>query len=901
MKEYNIGQRWFSEAEPELGLGMISKIESKLIQVTFRASNELRTYGINSAPLKRVIFKSGEEITTEDGQKYCVDEVKIENNILFYLSGTNVIPEMNLKSAQSFSSPSDKIFGGTADQNKYFEMRYESYLKTREYQLLKEKALLGSKINLLPHQCYVVQDVALRLTPRVMLSDEVGLGKTIEAGLILKSLILQNRASSALIIAPESLVFQWWIEMLKKFNLKFKIISNDKENDVEAVNIHDGELFVMSSKRLSLDLKLRKEVLETSWDILIVDEAHQLSNRNERSKEYFLYMKELASKATNLLLLSATPEILGGKDHFDRLALLDPGKFSDYEKYEEDKKQFYKLIPLVEKLQKGEKNEKELSSYLSPQEISNFTQDDIIHTLIDRYGTGRVYFRNRRENMEKNFDFFPKRKLFTYPLNLEGEISEKLLLNKKINALAKVLNETKEKILVVCHSKNAAISIHKGLENYTTAKLALFHSEMSLMERDRQAAYFADDEGAQVLISTEVGSEGRNFEFASHLFLFDLPKIPDQLEQRIGRLDRIGQRGDVNIHVPYVKKTYEEILFRTYDEVFESFSKSPKEATLFFETIKQDLGDLIDSPFNERSFDLFLDSSKQKYKDHLSHLEEGQDILVDYNSYREAQAKQSIENLNNYTIKNNIKIYLEKAFDLIGVHSEELNDKMYRLTPNDNMKIPSYPGLPQDGLTISYERDFSLKRDDIDFMSFEHPLALGTLELFLNGGIGNATVVSSQGKIKSPLFEFIFRLEVKSFKGSNFSEFLPLTPLRVLLDSSQADQTKAIPKGKLDTIIKDASPQEKEALMSLPKDLFHNIKTKAQIIANQRAKEYQEQAATAFKTHITKEIERLKNLKKYNEFITEDDIENLNSYLQFGLERLQTTDLSFDAIRVILP
>ena len=96
-------------------------------------------------------------------------------------------------------------------------------------------------------------------------------------------------------------------------------------------------------------------------------------------------------------------------------------------------------------------------------------------------------------------------------------------------------------------SLEAVLRLHAGI------KTAIFTEQMSLLERDQASAYFSDVEGAQILLASEIGSEGRNFQFASDLILFDLPANPDTLEQRIGRLDRIGQRHEINIHVPYVQ------------------------------------------------------------------------------------------------------------------------------------------------------------------------------------------------------------------------------------------------------------------------------------------------------------------------------------------------------------
>ena len=116
-----------------------------------------------------------------------------------------------------------------------------------------------------------------------------------------------------------------------------------------------------------------------------------------------------------------------------------------------------------------------------------------------------------------------------------------------------------------------------ALENYLHLKAgvrcAAFHEDLSLVERDRAAAYFAEDSGgAQALICSEIGSEGRNFQFAKHLICFDLPKHPDLLEQRIGRLDRIGQGSDIYLHLPILEHTAQQVIYRWLDEGLNAFN-----------------------------------------------------------------------------------------------------------------------------------------------------------------------------------------------------------------------------------------------------------------------------------------------------------------------------------------
>ena len=128
-----------------------------------------------------------------------------------------------------------------------------------------------------------------------------------------------------------------------------------------------------------------------------------------------------------------------------------------------------------------------------------------------------------------------------------------------------------EKVLVLCLSLAKVQALEEALRLRSGPAVARFHEDMNLLQRDRNAAYFADPDGARVLIASEVGAEGRNFQFAQHVVLWDLPLHPDMLEQRIGRLDRIGQPGDVHIHAAALAGSAQEVLLRWYHEGLDAF------------------------------------------------------------------------------------------------------------------------------------------------------------------------------------------------------------------------------------------------------------------------------------------------------------------------------------------
>lgn len=896
---HKIGQRWFSEAEPELGLGIIVLVDIKTIDLDFPAANESRRYNIKSAPLKRVTYSVGDSIQTQDNQTLEVTDLNDHDGVMFYLCSDKVIPEMELKSALSFTRPQDKLFAGNIDTEELFQLRYESTLAMRRYQQFPHKGLLGAKVALLEHQIYLVNEICSRPHVRAMLADEVGLGKTIEAALISKSLLLQNKISRILIIVPDALVYQWFIEFYKKFNIRFHTISDNNELEVEASDFDQGPHYIIGMSKVK---ELMPELIKQNWDLLIIDEAHRIGWKTNFESEEYKWAKNLASSIPNLLLLSATPEVMGRQGHFARLHLLDPQRFNNYEHFESEQEKYQNLTPTVKKIIDKTSQEDDLLHFFSKEEVSHFNNsDEILKALIDQHGTGRIYFRNTRERMDKEHQFFPQRRLIDYPVSIDKKITDQVVFQHKITILFELLERSaNEKVLLITHSRQLVQKIAKELNRLSNIKIGMFHSEQSLMERDRQAAWFADPDGARILLCTEIGSEGRNFEFAHHLFLFDIPKVSEQLEQRIGRLDRIGRQGDILIHVPYIKNTFEELLFHWYHNVIESFQKAPKGANLIYQEFRERIHNLIESAYNQKAVFQLLEDANLRYKEIKQLLSEGHDLLVDLNSFNPKKSKIIKSEILEFE-ESKLSSYLHRVFETVGVNIEELNQNAIFYKPSDNMLLPSYPGLHSDGLSITYNRDFALKRDDIQFMSWEHPLAIGTMELFIDTEIGNMSIVKLASKLSFNIgFEFYFKLDAHDKLGSETYRYLPITPIRVLVNESGQDLTKVISKKKLDTLTSDAPIEYRQQLQSLPKDHFKGLLNSAHNIAQKRSKNYHDEAIKSLEHDMNLATDRLKNIMKVNHSIDSSELEKIFDYQKTLAHKINQADLALDSLRIII-
>ncbi len=611
---FALGQRWISDTESDLGLGTVVALDARTVTLMFAASEENRVYARSDAPVTRVIFNVGDVVDSQQGWSLQVEQVVEDQGVYTYL-GTRVdteesgvaLREIFLSNQIRFNKPQDKLFAGQIDRMDNFVLRYRAL--TNQYQQHKSpmRGLCGMRAGLIPHQLYIAHEVGRRHAPRVLLADEVGLGKTIEAGMIIHQQVLTGRAERILIVVPETLQHQWLVEMMRRFNLHFSIF--DEERCVEAFSEADNPFETQQYVLCSLDF-LRKsrqrfeQALEAEWDLLVVDEAHHLEWHPEKPSREYQVIEALAEQTPGVLLLTATPEQLGRESHFARLRLLDADRFYDYEAFVKEEEQYAPVADAVTALFSGEKLSDEaknkITELLSEQDVeplfkaleSHASEDEIalarqelIDNLMDRHGTGRVLFRNTRAAIKG----FPVRNVHLLPLEIpsqyttsmrvagmlggkltpearamkmlypeeifqefEGEESSWWQFDSRVNwLLEKVKAKRSEKILVIASRASTALQLEQALREREGIRATVFHEGMSIIERDKAAAYFAQEEGgAQVLICSEIGSEGRNFQFANQLVMFDLPFNPDLLEQRIGRLDRIGQKRDIDVYVP---------------------------------------------------------------------------------------------------------------------------------------------------------------------------------------------------------------------------------------------------------------------------------------------------------------------------------------------------------------
>ena len=900
------GQRWVSDTEPELGLGIILKAGFGRVEVFFHAAGEQRQYAIESAPLRRVRFAAGDKIKSQQGVALLVDSVEERGGLLVYRWARGELAEADLSDAISFSKPEERLFGGHTDDLRTFDLRTEALRRRCELRRSPVRGFTGGRVDLLPHQMFIASEVAARLVPRVLLADEVGLGKTIEAGLILHRLHLTGRAERILVLVPEPLVNQWFVELLRRFNLLFSIFDEERcasieLHDPEANPFLDSQLVLCSIAMLSADEKRARQVTEAGWDLLIVDEAHHMEWSPGAPGPQYALVETLAQKTPGLLLLTATPQQLGPEGHFARLRLLDPDRYADLAKFLEESGQYEQVAQAVDRLRACKplsKDDRELFGRQSPRVLRHCDElatgdtaarAHLVNELLDAFGTGRVMFRNTRASLPG----FPKRQARLHPLDSAADE-----IAAKVKWLAALLKElATDKVLLICRTRELVEDIASRLQREMNVNCGIFHEGLTLLQRDRNAAFFAGDEGARILLCSEIGSEGRNFQFAHHLVLFDLPKNPELLEQRIGRLDRIGQSATIQIHVPYVPGTSGEVLARWYHEGLNAFEKNPHGANEIARDLRSAL-DALCAEFSAKKLTAFIKRTRTLHASVAGKLERGHDRLLELNSSKPERAAALIAQIRAADTDAGFEEFCVGLLDHFGVQVDDLSTRSYLLKPG-HLITDSLPTLPEDGMSVTFDRTRALSREDLGLMSGDHPLLSGALDLLLGSERGNAAFgVWKNSGSESILLEIHAVVECVAPSALHADRFLPPTPLRVVIDHAMADRSDdpAVRSAKLEKgdifRLLDRGPMRRKLLPAML--------AAAQTLAATRMTTVVAEAVRAMETQLQDEIERLETLRTINDHVRPEEIAAVQTQKTDLHTALSSAHLRLDSLRLVL-
>jgi len=939
-----VGQRCMSDPEPELGLGIVVKVENYRILVDYPAVGEQRLYAKDTPALRRIRFHEGESVSNENGQRITITSLEEEDGIITYVGKDGVkIREDVITGTTDFSAPQDRFMKAQVENNEVFNLRYRTLQLHSDYKKSHLRGLIGGRVQLVPHQFSILGEVASRQNPRVLLADEVGMGKTIEACLILQRLLTTGKVSRVLVLVPDALINQWFVELLRRFNYWFSIYDEERcraleKGDVDGNPFKDEQL-VLSGMDLLTQSEVRAEqAIEAGWDMVVIDEAHHLEWSEDNPSAAYRLAEGLAKTSKGLLLLTATPTQLGMKGHFARLRLLDPDRYDNYEAFLKEADYYSDIANVAARvldgkpLRKADKKPLEKIFRKNPDRLEELlggiekgqkgAGTALIRTLLDEYGTGRVVFRNTREHIQG----FPERCF--HPIKLEAENDAHIVphMTKEFEVMAgreeseirydfsndprlrwlvKFLQSDPErKVLLICHTQRKALAIKKVLDEQSLS-FGMFHEGLTLVQRDRNAAYFAEPDGAQLLVCSEIGSEGRNFQFAHDLVLFDLPLDPGLLEQRIGRLDRIGQTTSIQIHVPYVKGSASEQMTRWYHEGLNAFESSLKGSESYTEKFGERLVALVCSAGTRSgrksvdAFEALLKEASDFRKRQDKKLHEGRDRLLELNSYNPEASALLIKQIQEKEQQSELRDLLFDLMEHYGIGVTEHEDGAFHLDPSHAF-LEAFPSLPNEGLIASFDRNRAVSREDMAFVTQDHPIYRDAVDALLSSPVGTSAFSTMISENINIVLECLFVLEPIAESHWQVEQFLSPTPVRLVVDVRGRNRTEDIPADQIASEAKDGNIHRflEQPLFNF--DILKNMISGANRYAQRRADRIGTAAVEEATQSIAHDIRRLMDLKKVNSHIRDEEITLLQDRLEHVTTAIKEARLRLDSVRVVM-
>jgi SNF2 family DNA or RNA helicase len=437
----------------------------------------------------------------------------------------------------------------------------------------------------LPHQLETAKQVIENMNGKAILADEVGLGKTIEAGLILKEYMIRGLVKKVLILVPASLVTQWAIELNSKFFIP--AITQRKSYVWDQCDV------VVSSIDTAKRSPHREIIYEQNYDLIIIDEAHKLKNNKTKNYEFVQSLKKKFC-----LLLTATPIQNRIEEIFNLVSLLKPGHLGSetafYEKYKRDsrflnddehlKELVNKVMIRNRRVDTGiewtkrqvetipiefTKQEKEL--YESINELkseSDWMQTSAFSVMTlkrEACSSREAVFYTLKNMLRKKVD--PSRAFEEQIQDLIKKV-EAVQKNSKAEKTLELIQKVNDKVIVFTEYRATQLYLQWFLKQHGISSVP-FRGGFKRGKKDWMRELF--QKHAQVLIATEAGGEGINLQFCNHIINFDLPWNPMRLEQRIGRIHRFGQEKDVMIYNFAIKNTIEEHILKLLYEKIELF------------------------------------------------------------------------------------------------------------------------------------------------------------------------------------------------------------------------------------------------------------------------------------------------------------------------------------------
>jgi ATP-dependent helicase HepA len=869
-----LGQKVRYLPQPEWGVGHLLRLEDNdtkaLVLFPAREGGPILVANRQGA-LKAVALIPGDAVVTSAGKTGRVaEEVEGARDLRRYAlkldDGTlDELPESELRALPPRPDLLSTLKDGRVGDATNFLLRRSALQLDDERRCDAMGALLASRVMVKPHQVGVVQRVLSARRPRFVLADEVGLGKTIEAGMVFSALRLAGLARRVLVVAPSHLTVQWLVELFHKFNHLFTLL--DAERYEQSLEEQPGvspwarfDLVITSLEQLQRNEQARAEAGDSAafWDLVIIDEAHHL-----KADKAYAAASALAKNCWGLLLLTATPMQLDPAEYHALLSLIDASTAPGVKEFEARLERQEELAEAVRGLLEGKAPAaavKKLKARFGADELLATLEepDELLSHLAQTYSLSDRLVRNRRAVVGG----FSERRLHRHLVTVSAEEQKaradaiaalkedgtlkgaalagllrrlesspaaflkaaagvqalsrlKLQLparDAKFKAFAQLLKDiwTKEpgaKVLVFTEAHATLESLKARLVEENVESLA-YHGELPLVERDRQVARFRDPEGPKVLLCTEVGGEGRNFQFAHHLVHYDLPWSPATVEQRIGRLDRIGQSHPVEIHVFDSQGSLASDVLAVLADAVGVFGETVGGLDAVLEEVEPRLIELALEPPEARR--AWVKQLKEKVTAARAQVMKAYDPLLDLRSFDKEAVAALVERAHQrsgmeqdeedsledglWAVARDLDERLEETVTELalrvglGVDTDQSVDAFQcAFHFGHALKVEALPGLDisQERTVLgTFWRDTAVEQEEIEYFATGHPIVEALFGFMRDGPYGRngARFLEVRGPLKARGVELLFHLTPPEPADTTVGARVPSRQLSRFLD-----------------------------------------------------------------------------------------------------------------------
>ena len=453
-------------------------------------------------------------------------------------------------------------------------------------------------------------------------------------------------------------------------------------------------------------------------------------------------------------------------------------------------------------------------------------------------------------------------------------------------------------MVLIAHQADSVRALADYLREKYGLHAALFHEGMSLVERDQAAAWFADfEQGTNLLLCSEIGSEGRNFQFARHLILFDLPPHPDLLEQRIGRLDRIGQGREIVLHVPVFKDSRQAVWFRWYDEGLKIFEAPNPAAALLFKQFKDDLSRQL----NAREVNRLIQQTQAQSEQLLTNMARGRDRLLEFQSHPPT-AEQLVEQAESSEQVDQLIDFMHRVYDLYGVDYDINTNGSEILKPTEQMQ-GYFPRLPEEGMTVTYHRHYALANETWHYLTWEHPMVSEVMDMVLDQEKGNSTLVAiqQQGLKASQLFlECHYQFTLSGRQNRYLAGILPPQPVRLLLTEQGQELSDKLSSDDLRAMAQSVPQKTAIAVLKAKLPVIKQLLKLSEYKIKQQQTDLIKQWRQQISDYLQAEIDRLKQLAEYNQLVRDDEMTQSQQQLERAIERVGALKPQLDSLRILV-